>query len=122
MNPIAVLVIMAVVAIVYLLLKHRSQISAETAVAHLKAGALVIDVRSPNEFKNGHLPNAINLPLEKLEAALPSRFADKNQVLLLHCQSGMRSGVARTKLIRLGYANTFNLGSYTRAARIVNAK
>jgi rhodanese-related sulfurtransferase len=44
---------------------------------------------------------------------------DKNQVLLLHCQSGMRSGVASKRLKRLGYAKAFNLGSYSRAARLV---
>jgi rhodanese-related sulfurtransferase len=47
---------------------------------------------------------------------------DKNQALLLHCQSGVRSGVARKKLIALGYPNAFNLGSYGRAMQIVNEK
>jgi phage shock protein E len=43
---------------------------------------------------------------------------DKNQVLLLHCASGMRSGVAKQKLKSLGYANFFNLGSLARARKI----
>jgi phage shock protein E len=90
-------------------------------MAYLKDGALVIDVRSSAEFSSGHLPNAINLPLEEIETALPRRVKDKNKVLLLHCQSGMRSGVAKSRLTGLGYANTFNLGSYARAARIVTA-
>jgi rhodanese-related sulfurtransferase len=47
---------------------------------------------------------------------------DKNRVLLLHCQSGARSKVARKKLIALGCPNTFNMGSYDRAARIVSGK
>jgi rhodanese-related sulfurtransferase len=51
---------------------------------------------------------------------LPRRVRDKNQALLLHCQSGMRSGVAKKKLKALGYANAFNLGSYGRAAQIVD--
>jgi rhodanese-related sulfurtransferase len=47
---------------------------------------------------------------------------DKNQVLLLHCQSGMRSGVAKSRFKGLGYPNVFNLGSYARASHIVIAK
>jgi len=88
----------------------------------LKDGALVIDVRSSAEFSSGHLPNSINLPLEEIETALPRRVKDKNQVLLLHCQSGMRSDLAKKKLNALGYSNAYNLGSYGRAAEIVGEK
>jgi phage shock protein E len=117
----ASLIIVIVVVSVYLIWKRANQISAKRAVAYLKEGALLIDVRSPAEFSSGHLPNAINLPVENIEAALLSRVKDKSQVLLLHCQSGMRSSAAKTKLARLGYGNAFNLGSYARAAGIVSA-
>jgi rhodanese-related sulfurtransferase len=43
-------------------------------------------------------------------------------VLLLHCHSGMRSGMARKKLVALGYTHAFNLGSYSRAVQIVKGK
>ena len=112
------LVFAAVVAIVFAL-KKASQISPKDALAHLKNGALVIDVRSRGEFSSGHLPNAVNIPLDEIETALPRRVKDKNQVLLLHCQSGMRSGMAKKKLNGLGYANAFNLGSYGRAESIL---
>jgi phage shock protein E len=103
----------------FFIIKRASQISAKDALDRLKAGALVIDVRSPGEFGSGHLPAAINLPLDEIETILPRRVKDKNQVLLLHCQSGMRSGAAKGKLNRLGYANVFNLGSYGRAEGIL---
>ena len=106
-------------AIAIFLFKRSGQISAKAATAHLKSGALVIDVRSPGEFSSGHLPNALNIPLDEIETALPRRVPDKNQVLLLHCQSGMRSGMAKKKLNGLGYANAFNLGSYGRAESIL---
>jgi rhodanese-related sulfurtransferase len=70
----------------------------------------------------GHLPIAVNLPLSEIETNLSRRVKDKNQVLLLHCESGMRSAAARKKLIALGCPNAFNLGSYTRAERIVTGK
>ena len=101
------------------LLKMNSQISPQDAKDHLKAGALVIDVRSPAEFSSGHLPDAMNFPLEQIETSLPSHLKDKNQVLLLHCQGGSRSAMAKKKLDLLGYSNVFNLGSYGRAAEIV---
>jgi phage shock protein E len=100
-------------------LRHRGQISAKDARAQLKDGALLVDVRTPAEFNSGHLPDAINFPLDEIEVKLPRRVKDKNQAMLLHCQSGMRSGMAMQKLKSLGYANVFNLGSYGRAARMV---
>ena len=79
-------------------------------------------MRTAGEFGSGHLPNTINLPLDEIESSLPRRVKDKNQVILLHCQSGMRSGVAKKKLNGLGYANAFNLGSYGRAEQIASGK
>ncbi len=108
--------------LVFYWLRQRGQISAKDARAHLENGALVIDVRTSGEFNSGHLPKAINLPLDEIEAKLPRRVKDKSQALLLHCQSGMRSGMAKKKLKSLGYVNAFNLGSYGRAARVVNDK
>ena len=122
MSMTAFVIALGIVVIVYSIWKRASQISTKRALAYLRSGAVVIDVRSPAEFNSGHLPNAINHPLEEIETALPRRVKDKNQVLLLHCQSGMRSGAAKAKLKGLGYTSAFNLGPYGRAARIVSAR
>lgn len=114
------ILIISVVVVLFLMRKRAGQLSSKDALAHLKNGALVIDVRSPGEFNSGHLLNAINLPLEKIETALPLRVKNRNQLLLLHCQSGMRSGIAKRRLTGLGYVNAFNLGSYARAAKVVS--
>ncbi len=116
----ATIIIIAAIIIVIFLLKKSGQISAKDALAHLKDGALVIDVRSAGEYNSGHLQSAINIPLDEIQATLPRRVPDPNQVLLLHCQSGMRSGLAKQKLKGMGYANAFNLGSYARAKDIVD--
>ena len=118
MNWTTILVIAAIVAVVFMI-KKTGQISAKDALEKLKNGALVIDVRSPGEFNSGHLPVAINIPLDEIETAVPTRVKDKNQVLLLHCASGMRSGMAKSKLHGMGYTNSFNLGSYGRAESIL---
>ena len=113
------LIIVAVVILIFFLLKRSGQVAAKDVPTFLQDGAMVIDVRSQAEFNSGHLPKAINIPLDTIETALPRRVKDKNCVLLLHCQSGMRSGVASKKLQRLGYVRAFNLGSYSRAAKLV---
>lgn len=113
------LLIVAAVVVIIFMLKQAGQISPQAALAHLKNGALVIDVRSPGEFASGHLSVAINVPLDEIETALSQRVKDKNQVLLLHCLSGTRSGMAKTKLKRMGYLNVHNLGSYGRAENIL---
>ncbi len=118
MNWIIVIIVVAALAVV-ILLKRSGQIPAKDARALLKGGALLIDVRSASEYKSGHLGRAINFPLDDIEMSLPRRVRDKKQAILLHCQSGMRSGLAKKKLNALGYANAFNLGSYGRAAQIV---
>ena len=86
----------------------------------LKANLSTLKRGMAGEFNSGHLPSAINIPLDVLEAAMPVRLPDRNQVLLLHCQSGMRSGVAVKKLRSLDYTNTFNLGSLSRARAVVD--
>ena len=114
--------IIAVIATIALLLKRVGQISPKDARAYLKSGALVIDVRSPVEFNSGHLPSAINLPLDEIETVVPRRVKDKKPVLLLHCQSGMRSAMAKKQLQGLGCTSAFNLGSFGRAAQILSGK
>lgn len=113
------ILIIAVMVAAFLLVAKGGQISTKAAASYLKKGAQVIDVRSPGEFKSGHLTNAINIPLDEITATVPQRWPDKSQVLLLHCQSGMRSGVAQKKLAGLGYTNSFNLGSFGRAESIL---
>ncbi len=111
--------IIAAVIVAILILKKAGQISVPDALTHLKNGALVIDVRSAGEFSSGHLSKAVNIPMEELESALPKQVKDKDQVLLLHCLSGTRSAMAKSKLKSLGYTNVFNLGSFARARKIV---
>ncbi len=117
MNWTTALVMGLALALIFIL-KRSGQISSKQAVEYLKSGALIVDVRSSGEFRSRHLPAALNIPLGEVENALPRRIRDKKQVLLLHCQSGMRSGIAVRKLKSLGYVNAYNLGSYARAASI----
>ena len=103
----------------FLALTKIGSIRPDAARAALRAGALVIDVRNPDEFHARHLPNALNLPLGQLGEQIGRHAPNKETVLLLHCQSGGRSGLGRRLLKRMDYTQVFNLGSFARAERIV---
>ncbi len=115
------ILIIAAVAIVFFTVSRAGTLSADKALEHLKNGAVVIDVRTVGEFNSGHLTNAINIPLDEVSLRVPQQITNKNQVILLHCRSGRRSGVAEKELRALGYTNSFNIGSYGQAEKIINA-
>ena len=114
------LLIVAAVLLAVFTLKGAALMSAEKAREHLKDGALLIDVRTVEEFKTQHLANAVNIPLNEIKEAVPRRVKDKSRVLLLHCRSGRRSGIAEAELRSIGYTNAFNVGSYEQARKIVD--
>jgi phage shock protein E len=109
-------------AILVIVFKLRAApvLPAAAAREHLKKGALLVDVRTIEEFNAGHLTNAVNSPLDQIREALPHHVPDKSKVLLLHCRSGRRSGIAEQQLRALGYTNALNIGSYQQAEKIVN--
>ena len=69
--------------------------------------AQLIDVREPNEFDNGHILGARNIPLSQMKARLQEIRPDKP--VYLYCQSGMRSGRAAQLLHRKGYKDLSHL-------------
>lgn len=103
----------------FVLFRRVGQLSSKNAEQLIKAGAVVIDVRSAPEYNSGHLARAINVPLDKIEIELPKQIEDRSTTLLLHCQSGMRSSMAKKRLIAIGYTNVHNLGSFARAAELL---
>ena len=105
----------------FLVLKRLMLVRPAAAREWLKKGARVIDVRSQGEFQRGHLPDAVNVPLDRLRDDISQLAPDKEQPLLLHCLSGARSGMGKASLRKMGYRNVFNLGSYGRAAKILGA-
>ena len=111
------MILLLVLGVFGLSLPLRSAPALPESVAqeYLKNGALVIDVRTMAEFQAKHLTNVINIPLDELKAKLPQQITNRAQVLLLHCRSGRRSGLAETELRAMGYTNAFNIGSYEQA-------
>lgn len=122
MSPWIGFIIVMVLALAYMYMKRSGQVSSKEAVEYLRNGAMLIDVRSAQEYESGHILQAYNMPLDRIDVLVPTAVKDRNKVLLLHCASGVRSGLAKRKLEGLGYRNVFNLGSYDRASQIVLKK
>lgn len=72
-------------------------------------GAIIVDVRSSQEYSEGHLRDAINLPYYEINKNVYNVLKDKNKEMVLYCQSGVRSKQAYKRLIRLHYKNVYNL-------------
>ena len=75
----------------------------------LKAGAKVIDVRTPDEFADGAYPGAVNIPLAALGARI-GELGPKESPIVLYCASGARSAQAARLLKQAGFADVVNAG------------
>ena len=71
---------------------------------------LIVDVRRPDEFETGHIPNAINVPNEDIGTSQPEALPELDRVLLVYCRSGRRSKEAAQKLVAMGYTNVYEFG------------
>jgi len=76
----------------------------------LKAGAVVVDVRSPGEFSTGHAAGSRNIPLGDLERG--TEDLDRDRWIIVCCASGTRSGMARRWLLKHGFRRVLNGGSW----------
>ena len=99
-------------AVVFYELRLRSQgathVSAADAVRLINKGALVIDVRKPEEFETGHIVNARNVPADRVQRG-DDINKKKDKILLAVCADGATSGRAAGQLRKAGYENTFSL-------------
>ena len=88
------------------------QISMDEAVKMMRdeKDYIILDVRRPDEFAEGHIPGAINVPNEEIGTAEISELPNKSQLILVYCRSGRRSKEASEKLVKLGYTNIVEFG------------
>lgn len=74
-----------------------------------KNGALIVDIRSEQEYKEGHLDGAIVLPEYDIHRKVSRIIPNKNQLIIVYCGTGIRSKNARRILQNMGYTNVYNL-------------
>ena len=82
--------------------------SAETAAA-IRRGALLLDVRTREEFLRGHIPNALHLARGTLEFEVEKRAPDLRTEIVMYCGAGNRSALSADNLQRMGYTNVKSL-------------
>ena len=73
------------------------------------AGAVLLDVRTPQEYREGHIPGSQNVPLQQLDK-VEEVTENKDTVLYVYCRSGARSRQAVSLLQAMGYPNVHNSG------------
>jgi rhodanese-related sulfurtransferase len=88
-------------------------VSGDAARKLVAAGIKVVDVRTPAEFADGHVPGAVNIPFDQM----PQRFAElgpPSTPVLLYCRTGHRSGIASGTLKEKGFTRIYDLQAYDR--------
>lgn len=88
------------------------QVSMEEGLELMEADSdyILLDVRRDDEFEEGHIPGAINIPNESIGTEEIAELQDKNQTIYVYCRSGNRSKQASQKLVDLGYTNVIEFG------------
>lgn len=87
-------------------------ITAEEAkqIMDSEEGYIILDVRTQEEYDEGHIPGAIVISHEEIAEKAEKVLTDKEQLILVHCRSGRRSKIAAEALVELGYTNIKEFG------------
>ena len=87
-------------------------ITAEEAkqIMDSEEGYIILDVRTQEEYDQGHIPGAIQITHEEIEDKAEKVLEDKGQLILVYCRSGRRSKLAAEALVELGYTNIKEFG------------
>ena len=85
--------------------------------AIINEGAFLVDVRTPAEFAGGHVQGSVNIPLNQVSSQW-RKFNNKKNIIVF-CQSGGRSGQAKSILEQNGFSNVINGGTWTNVKQFV---
>ncbi len=106
------IVLLSLLSMMYIPTINAADQDPKIAWEKIGAGAMVLDVRTPEEFAEGHLANAVNIPYEQVASEFAKRNIAKDTPVVLYCRSGRRSGIAIESLSAAGYRHIYNAGSY----------
>lgn len=71
----------------------------------------LVDVRTPSEYAEKHIPKSLLLPLDRLEREVAEKIPDKAAPIFVYCLTGRRSASGANLLVKLGYSNVYNMGA-----------
>jgi phage shock protein E len=83
-----------------------------TALSKTAPDTFWVDVRTPQEFKSGHLEGAINIPLDVFDKKIEELVPNNNAIVAIYCAKGVRAGKALEKAQLLKYRRSYNAGGY----------
>lgn len=126
-NLITVIIILVIIVVIGIFLKNRNskednKITVKDAniqyvsmndiekIMNENENYIILDVRTIEEYNDGHIPNAICIPNETIDENVVNKLPNKEQLILIYCRSGNRSKQATTKLKDLGYLNLIEFG------------
>ena len=89
--------------------RNTADINTGVAEYETNVGAVLLDVRTAEEYNDGHIDGSINIPLDKI-SSVENTVKDKSTPLFVHCRSGARSAQATSILKRMGYTNVEDIG------------
>lgn len=75
-----------------------------------ESGYLLVDVRTAEEYEEGHIPGAILLPIEEIREGKLDTLPDHDQTILVYCRTGRRAEDAAAILVKEGYSNVYAIG------------
>ncbi len=93
-------------------MEELKAVSVEQVKADLDEGKdfVLLDVRTPEEYEEGHIEGALNIPLKELAYEVENEIPDVETTIYLYCRSGVRVITAGHILYDLGYENVYNMG------------
>lgn len=126
-NLITVIVILVIIVVIGIFLKNRNskednKITVKDAniqyvsmndiekIMNENENYIILDVRTIEEYNDGHIPSAICIPNETIDENVVNKLPNKEQLILIYCRSGNRSKQATIKLKDLGYLNLIEFG------------
>ena len=130
-NLIAIIVILVILVAIGIFLKNRNSSTEDNKVSVKEANIqyvsmndiekimnenenyIILDVRTIEEYNDGHIPGAICIPNETIDENVVNKLPNKEQLILIYCRSGNRSKQATIKLKDLGYLNLIEFGGIT---------
>jgi phage shock protein E len=91
---------------------HESPSLEQQAWKSIRSGALLVDVRTPEEYAQGHIDGALNIPYDQISARRDELGTALDRPLVLYCRTGRRADIAKKMLEGLGFTNILNARSY----------
>ena len=88
---------------------QSNEINLQQLEKMVEEGAILLDVRSPQEFEEGHIEKAISLPEYEIKARNLQKLPDLSQTMVVYCNTGHRGQKAQKILLKLGYQKVYNL-------------